>query len=227
MPALVPQPQVLQVVHHFVVSDDLNVSTKLHFKYSGTAPADASCIDIASAFRSAWNNAWLGHLVNESSHEGVSVTDLTTPTSGFGQSLIHTLGTANPPGVPAGTALLVNYSIARRYRGGKPRSYWPLMVAADLASSSSWILATLATMTSEWQTSYLDAMIGSTIDGCVIGEQVNVSYYEGFTTPPVAPGRRAKNISTPRAVAITPDPITAFVINPKPASQRRRNLHSS
>ena len=126
-----------------------------------------------------------------------------------------------------GTALLQNLQIARRYRGGKPRRYWPVMVAADLTTPQEWDITTLATMTTEWQTSYLDVLLGSSYSGTTLADEVNLSYYHGFTlvTNPIT--GRGKNVSTPRAVAIAPDVITGFVLNSKPASQRRRNLHSS
>ena len=227
MPALVDQPGVLRIKHYFSVGADLNVSTSLYFKYSGTAPSDADCAAIASEARSCWNNAWLGHLSSARAQLGASCQDLTTPSSGFGESLITSVGGGSAEDLAASTCLLVNYHIARRYRGGKPRSYWPTNIAVDLSTPHTWDTGVLATMTGEWQTSYLDVLVGFVQGGTTIGPQVSVSYYSGFTTPPVAPGHRAKNVSTPRAVAITPDLILGFTLNPKPGTQRRRQLHSA
>jgi hypothetical protein len=227
MPALVDQPNVLKAEFLFHVGGDLDVSTRLYFKYSGTAPTDAVCTTIAGAMHAAWDNAWLGHLSNESSIEGVQITDLTSPVSGFGEELSHVLGTASGPPVAGGTALLQNFNIARRYRGGKPRAYWPILIAADLLTPQEWDPSVLATATSEWATSFNGVIIGSSYSGTTIVEQVNVSYYEGFTlvTNPIT--GRGRNVNKPRTVAIAPDAITGFVLNGKPASQRRRNLHSS
>ena len=195
MPPLVPQPGVLKVEHKFRVGEDLNASARLFFKYSGGPPSNADAAAIASEFRSAWNNAWLGHLSNQSAHLGATVTDLTTPTSAFGESLITSLGTASTAPLPGGVALLMNLPIARRYRGGKPRVYWPTNVAADLTDPQTWNAGVLTTMTTEWQTSYLDVVIGFTSGTTVVGEQVNISYYLGFTAVENPITGRWKNVS--------------------------------
>lgn len=227
MPPLIDQPGVLKFEHLFSVGADLDVSTRIYWTYTGTAPTDAVCADIASAARSAWNNAWLGHLSASRATLGCTVRDLTSPASGYGESLITTDGGASAEDLAASTCLLVNYAIARRYRGGKPRSYWPVMIAADLSSPQEWDAGTLGTMTTEWQTDYLDALAGSSYSGTTLGVQVSISYYEGFTAVENPITGRYKNVSKPRLVAIAPDVVQAFTLNANPGTQRRRQLHSA
>lgn len=227
MPPLIPQPGVLKAEIHFQVAEDHNVSTRQYFSYTGTAPADSVCATIAEAVGVAWRNAWLGHLSNESSQNGCTVQDLSTPTSGYGVDTLSAAGTATGAILPASAAQLMNYTIARRYRGGKPRAYWPVHVAADLSDPQTWDPGVLATMTTEWQTSFLDVLLGSSYSGTTLVHQVNVSYYEGFTPVQNPITLRWKNVAKPRTVAIAPDVITGFVLNSKPGSQRRRQLHSA
>ena len=227
MPALVAQPGVLKAEFLFKVGEDANVMTRLYFTYTGTPPTDATCVTIANALLAGWNNAWLGHLVSSNSILGVKVTDLTTPTSGYGEYLATIPGTASADWNVAAAALLVNYAIARRYRGGKPRSYWPVMTYQDLTDAQTWVAGTLATMTTEWQTDFLDVILGSVTAGCTIVAQCNVSYYEGFTAVQNPITGRWKNVNKPRTVAIAPDVITGFTLNSKPGTQRRRQLHST
>ena len=56
-------------------------------------------------------------------------------------------------------------------------------------------------------------------------EQVNISFYEGFTVVTDARTGRSRNVSQRRPDGPTVDVITGFSINPKLGSQRRRNLH--
>jgi hypothetical protein len=156
---------------------------------------------------------------------GIRVVDLTTPTSGFGEYLHHATGSRGANELGAGTACLVNMPIHRRYRGGKPRSYWPFGVQTDLQTAQTWTTAFQAAVAGGLET-YLAALEGLTVGTTVLGVLVSISYYAGFTirpSPPIA-GVRARNVSTPRSVAITPDPILAINPSIKVSSQRRRNL---
>lgn len=228
MPALVDQPNVLKATFAFKVTEDANVVSRLFFAYTGTAPTNATCHTIANAMAAAWNNAFLADMVSSNTIESVTVEDLTTPTSGVSTFIDGQAGTA-PAGtwLPAATCLLMNLHISRRYRGGKPRVYWPLYTSVILQDAQTWDPTTLASTTTSWQTNFLDVILGSVTDGCTITDQVSVSYYEGFTAVLNPITGRYKNVNKPRTVAIAPDVVTGFTLNPKPGIQRRRQLHSS
>jgi hypothetical protein len=117
--------------------------------------------------------------------------------------------------------MLVNYVIGRRYRGGKPRSYFPWGSSQEIFTRQSWN-PTFVTNVDSGLAAYFSAVIGTTVGGTTLTEHVNVSYYSGFTvvTNPVT--HRARNVPTVRAVPVV-DNILSFAASSRPASQRRRN----
>ena len=221
MPPLPDYPHVLKVRTLFLVGADLNVSTTVHFTYSGTAPTDAVCTTIAGDIYTAAVADLVSLIGDENQLHGVQVQDLTSPTSGFGEHIADTLGgrTGNP--LPASTCALQNFPIARRYRGGKPRVYWPFGTSADLLNPSSWTTG-FVTDVETGTGDYFTGIAAVSEGGCTLTELVSISYYEGFTavTNPIT--GRTRDVPTPRSAAIAPDVVLGIPLNQKPASQRRR-----
>lgn len=223
MPALPPVPQVLAVRWLFDVGSDTHVSTKWHIKYTGGPPTNADAAAIASGIYTASVTDIIPLLALANSLEGVEVTDLTSATSAQGTHLAHTAGSRAGPTLAAEVTALVNIGIGRRYRGGKPRNYWPFGTATDLSNPQLWNpgFSSLVTGNLESLLAAIDAVaIGTTL----LTSLVNVSYYSGFTVVLGSTGR-AHNRSTPRAVPIV-DVASSITCNPIPGSQRRRELHS-
>ena len=225
MPALPNYPNVLAVDLTWDVGADASVATKVHFTYSGTAPANTVCATIASDIYAFAVAELIPLLHPDNNLTGVIVTDLTSPTSGFGDHLAVTAGSRSGTPLAAGTAVLSNTKIPRRYRGGKPRNYWPLGIAEDLLTPTAWKGASVSDFlagTAGW----IDDVITIVESGTTIVTMCSISYYEGFTavTNPIT--GRTRDVPKVRAAAIPPDLFNGFSINTKPASQRRRNLQA-
>jgi hypothetical protein len=227
MPPLVPYPGCLKVEILETVLADLDVSTRLHFLYTGTAPSNATCATIAADILALANTNILSLMSAANDLRGVTVQDLTSATAGAGESLATTTGTRGAgPYLAAETAALMNVVISRRYRGGKPRAYWPFGIAADLTTPQAWSTTAL----SDFNVG-LDALVfgisALSVSGTNLGAFVSLSYYHGFTavTNPIT--GRTRDVPTPRTVALAPDLVTGFSVNAKPGSQRRRQLHSA
>src|ERR1700688_1626092 len=124
-------PGVLRVIWKQTVGADVDVVTRLYFSYTGTAPSDATCLLLAEQFWLAWSNDLAPLAATAVVLESVDVIDLTSDTSGSAVYAASVAGTRSGGVLPGGVAPLVNYNIARRYRGGKPRSYWPFGVGGD------------------------------------------------------------------------------------------------
>lgn len=226
MPALPDYPGVLKIETLFTVGTDADVSTRLHALYSGTPPSNATCVTIAhDIFNLAVTNL-VPLLANENSLTGVTVTDLTTPTSGVGEYLTTEAGTrgAGDP-LPAEVCALDNLQISRRYRGGKPRAYWPFGIGSDILSPSAWESASI-TAFEVGRNAYTNGIEALSVSGCILGAIVSISYYQGFTSVLNPITGRTRDVPKVRTAAITPDVITGYAINPKPGSQRRRQQHS-
>ncbi len=115
--------------------------------------------------------------------------------------------------------------IARRYRGGKPRIYTPYLTQSDLANRSQWATASTTALTTAWL-AFITAIKTHALGSATVTGQVNVGYFSGYTLGPAGPGGYRTKIPTPLGTPHV-DVITGTTTNLKPASQRRRNLHSA
>jgi hypothetical protein len=123
----------------------------------------------------------------------------------------------------AGVAFLFNFQIARRYRGGKPRVYWPAPNADNLTDEQTWG-GTIVTSMHSAIVAVVAALVGAPPGTTTVTGQVNVSYYQGNTVVIDPITGRARNVSNVRPTPQT-DSVVGIVANVKPASQRKRNLH--
>jgi len=220
MPPLPSVPNVVKAQLLWNDSVDLDISTTLYFSYSGGSPGntDANNLAVVLANNMATNLTLWPPSVQL---VGARVTDLSSSSGAQGIAGADIVGTAPGAILGGSTSVLANYQIRRRYRGGKPRSYFPFGTSSDLTTRQAWAPA----FTEGVETgllSFFSGFVGTTEGPTTITGHVNVSYYEGFTTPVVAPGKRAKNVSTPRAVPLV-DQVTGLSVSSTPASQRRRN----
>lgn len=219
MPALPPVPNVLRVDVEWLVGGDSTITTKLYFRYSGGPPTSTDCQNFASTI---WSNMSSIRDLWPPSHtlEGVKVTDLSSASGGVGIHAETAVGSRTGISGSGGLALLTNYVINRRYRGGKPRSYWPFGTATDLSTPQAWdgtMMSDVATSLSSFFASTIGEVQGTT----TITDHVNVSYYEGFHVI-TTPSGRMKNVSNVRSVPVV-DTVVTWAASVRPASQRRRN----
>ena len=160
-------------------------------------------------------------MADSTSLEEVFIQDLSSASGGEGASGTGSVGTRGSGELPVGVCVLVNYAIQRRYRGGKPRSYFPFGIQSDLLDGSSWSGAAIAAFHAGVQ-GFITGMIGQVAGSTTISDLVNVSYYDGVitTTPPW----RGPGFKYPRALRAVPvvDTITSSAVAAKPGSQRRR-----
>lgn len=223
MPPLPSVPGVLKVSFRFTVDEDTNATVRWHVSYTGTAPTNAVATSIATGIYGSAAAQFPNVMADSVSLQEVTVEDLSVPSGGIGS---HTAGTGGSRGasrLPAGAAVMINFPIARRYRGGKPRSYFPVGVSGDLTDAQSWG----ATLISDVFTAVgvvLAYCNGTVISGTTLAGWVNVSYYQGFTSVTNPITGRTKDVPKIRTGAIPVDPATTYSVHPKVASQRRRNL---
>lgn len=220
MPPLPSVPNVLRADLLWSDGSDTSVRTRQFYRYSGGPPnasdAVALAADIyspASAMAALWST--------NTDLTGVEVTDLSSPAGGQGLHAQSTAGTRVGSDLAGGTALVVGYVIQRRYRGGKPRSYFPWFTSADLTSRQQWNSTDLGIVDSDLAT-YFAAVIGLTEGTTTITDHVNVSYYDGFTVVTNPTTGRARNVPKLRTTPVV-DVIQSFAARPTPGSQRRRN----
>jgi hypothetical protein len=222
VPTLPDYPEVLKVRTLFTIGADSSVSTTLHFAYSGPAPTDGVCTALSDDILSFAIAQLPSVLSNQNTIDAVSVQDLTSPTAGYGETTGVTDGTETGAPLPAATCVLASAHIARRYRGGKPRNYWPLGTATDLLNPSAWESASVTAFDTQIA-AYINSIVGHSESGTTIGAWVSISYYEGFTAVLNPITGRTRDIPKVRTAAIAPDTVLSMAISPRPATQRRRS----
>ena len=226
MPALPAIPGVLNFKYRFRVGVDLGATCRSFMQFTGGPPTSANCSTIAGTVATSWASRMAGMFGPDRELIGVDVTDLSSSSAGFGAVITSHVGTRNTPNLPGEVCALQNYKIGRRYRGGKPRIYWPAFTGIDLSDAQDWFPLSITDFNTAYQL-HLTDIFAITTGGIVIHNQCSVSYYHLFdaVTNPIT--GRTRDVPRVRAIAIAPDPITGLGINSRPASQRRRALHSS
>lgn len=215
MPPLAPVPNVLKVVlqGNTSTTGEYPWANILHFEYSGTAPSSATCVTIAGDIHSAWATNMAPECPSTTVENFTSVTDLTSATSGSGESLTSTAGSRGDDEIPANAAMLVSYPVSTRYRGGHPRTYLVVGGNADFLDAAHWSSAFTAECQTHWQ-AFLNAVLAISVSGCVISSLVAVSYVSKEVNP-TPPYRRPTPLVFPLSVA-------SATTSEQMASQRRR-----
>lgn len=225
MPALNPVPKVVRVtLRHQTTDGDNDVINRFFVQYSGTAPTDGELNTFAASVGTAWATNIAPICVTNLHLIEVNCEDLTSNTSAVGLDAEDIAGTITNPPLSMGVATVVSFAISRRYRGGHPRIYGPWGGADDLSSQDAWSSDYIAAVLAAWE-AFMDTVETAGWSGAGTLLHVNVSYFHGFTNH-TFPSGRVRPIPTPLADPLV-DEITGYTVNPRPASQRRRNLQGS
>lgn len=192
-----------------------------HVAYSGGPPSVANALSMANSILAAAGTNFAALMGDSVSVTTVQVTDLSSASGAQAVSTgAATPGTRGTTLLAPGTAAVSTSSIIRRYRGGKPRSYFPFGIASDVATTGLWtsgFVTAVNAAVAAWRTAVLGAGAG-----CTIVQFINVSYYSGFTAMENPATGRWRNVPKVRATALT-DSLSAGVCQQKIGSQRRRN----
>ena len=220
MPALPPAASTVRIKLKHSQIGDLDVLDRFYMTYSGTAPTAT----LLATFATAVSTQWDSHLQSLASTD-VALTEVVVDDLGTlsGASGIWTgTGTGTRSGTTNGAqvAVLLNFHVARRYRGGKPRVYLPYGTNSDLVNPQQWGSTFLTAMGSGWS-GFITGIIGAVWTGGGTLAQANVSYYQGFASYQNPVTKRWHNLSTPRTTPLV-EAITSVSVNPLLGSQRRR-----
>lgn len=217
MPPLPTVSGVIEVALHWTVGEDASCQTKLHFSATGSPFTAADLATMATAVRTAVSANLASTYGSATKLTEVTCTDLgsTTGTQGVDGTAVSGASTG---GLPAMAACLVNYKIARRYRGGKPRSYFPIGNASYLADPQTWSGSGLTSLQTAI-TGLMTAIVGHTFGAIVVTAQVSVSYYSGGSWAIVS--GRPHFTPTRRATPLV-DTVLSAIVAQKLGTQRRR-----
>jgi hypothetical protein len=212
---------VLKVVTVASDQSDLRALNRFFIKYFGATPTQAQVATFAAAVVAAWTGNLASLYSATSLLELVTVEDLSSSTSAAASVSTATPGTRAGNTLGAGTACCIQEQVTRRYRGGHPRQYLCSGVQADLITRQGWTAGFIISQQVGY-VNYQAAIAAAGWAGSGALAQVNVSYYQGFTNV-TFPSGRVRPVPKLRLVPVV-DIITTYTVNPKLASQRRRNL---
>lgn len=218
MPALPVVPNVLKAQLQWSISSDVAARTTLFFSYSGTAPNGSACQSLANTIYTAFQT-FAEDWDDDTTLTGCEVTDLSAVDGGVGEHAGSAPGTLTHP-MSGASSVLVNYTISRRYRGGRPRSYLPWGDQTVLGNRQTWAASFVSAVEGHLATIFGD-IIGATAGGTTISQHVNVSYYEGFTAVENPITHRWRNVPDLRSSPHV-DTINGFTVSTRIANQRRR-----
>lgn len=219
MPALPPVANVLRINLNYTLGSDPLAMNRFFIKYTGTAPSNAAL----NTFAGTVSSTWLTHMAPIHSSAVtmnlVTVTDLTSPTSGQGSNNATRTGTRVGSGMAGGSSVMIDFHIQRRYRGGKPRIYLPAGVVTDLGTAQAWLAPSVSAFQTAWN-NWTNAIIAAPPAGATLTNLVNVSYYSGWEAAEGSTGRPYAKSKV--RTSVTPDDIVQMLVDPRVASQRRR-----
>jgi hypothetical protein len=220
----VASPPVVQAVRcrlDYQTGEGSDLGSRFFLTYEGSAPSGANCNTLAGDIETAWAAHLAALITSAESLVEVDVLDLGSDMGASGFWTGSTAGTRSGVEVPVNCCGNVEFNIARRYRGGKPRMYLPPPSQGDLQDAGHWTSA-YVTATNSAVAAFFAALEALSIGSMGTLAHVNISFYKGVytTTPPWrGPGYRypPKYRDTPLI-----DVVAGYATKSMVGSQRRR-----
>ena len=226
MPPLPAVPQTLQARMFWTMAGKLEQGIRLFLGFSGTSPTPTILNNLATLFLAQAVVAGFAGLTHSTNVlTGAHLVDLTSSTGAEGGVETSIAGTRTGGALPVDAAFVTSYEIARRYRGGHPRTAWPFGVDSDLTTPQAWKPASVTTFETAVR-GFLAGVVGLTNGGTTISSHVSVSQYHGFTPVTSPTTGRVRNVPNPRTPPLI-QPVTAILGRDYVGSQRRRRFSTS
>jgi len=162
--------------------DGQMAGSRFFLSYSGSAPSPANCNTLASDIEAAWGSHLAAMCASgEYDLVEVDVLDITTVMGASGSWEGSTAASRSGTALPQQCASNIEYNIAERYRGGKPRMYLPPGVTTDQATPATWT----DTFIGEVNTAI--AAFFTAVEALSVGSMgtlahIMLSYYSGYDT---------------------------------------------
>lgn len=221
MPALPAVPGALKCLLKWQTGPGPIAENVLHIGYSGSASNAADVTQLATHVNALVVTNLVPYLFNQYQYVGATITDLSSNTGIQIAAPSNTTGALGGEALPAQCAVLVNYSISKHYRGGKPRTYLPLGQAGLLANDDTWTGA-FAGEISVAMNAIMTGLNPYTAGALITNGLIAVSYYKGYADPVTHPSGRVTQGAALNPAGPSKLPLLVANCNPKPGTQRRR-----
>lgn len=214
-----PATPCIRVRLGYTQTDGFLGGNRFYLSYAGSSPTGANCTTLASDVAAAWATNIAPIVDQYWALTEVDVLDIASDLGLSGQWTGNDAGSDTGTSLPSQCATNCEYNIARRYRGGKPRIFFPPGTVAQTLDGG------------HWDNTYVDAVntavaaFFAEIAALSIGAigtlaHVNLSYYQGFTNVTNSSGR-TRAAPKYRTVALV-DSISGYSAKPIIGSQKRR-----
>jgi len=214
-----PPGQTLRIRLDYIISEALGGS-RFYVTFTGTRPSGATCNLIATAVSTAWAD-WIKPMVGDANAlKGVDVLDITDAMGAFGVDSTEVIGSRAGETVPNQVAANTEFDIGRRYRGGKPRIFWPAGVYADEIDDAHWTGAFVTAMNAA-TVGFFGAVEAISEAGTILSQHINLSFYYRFDNVTNSSGR-TRAAPRYRVGTCVADPVTGYATKTVLGSQRRR-----
>jgi len=219
-----PESPCIRVRLEYTQADGYDAGSRFFLSYTGGAPTAGQCTTLAGDIAAAWGSHIAPFVDEIFTLTTVDVQDIATDSGAFGTWTGTTGGAASGTSLPAQCAMNVEFDISRRYRGGKPRMFFPPSVTSDTLDAGHWT-STHLTNVNAAVLAFFEEIEALDIGSLGTLAHVNLSYYQGFTNVTNSSGR-TRAAPKYRTTALV-DPITGYAAKGLIGSQRRRRAATS
>lgn len=223
---VVPLPDIpcLRVRLIYTDNDGNEMGNRFYLSYSGSAPTAANCTTLATDIAGSWNTDLSGLVIDTVALTEVDVLDIATNSGLSGQWTGTHQGTNGTSPMSIQCAINVEFGIARRYRGGKPRMFLPTANGSELTGNNRWASGFVSSVSGQVATFFSDVTALS-VGAVGTLKHVNLSYYSGFKNITNSSGRE-RAVPTYRATA-QHDDVTGYFCKATIGSQKRRRTSTT
>ena len=219
-----PSPPAVQAVRcklDYVQVDSSLGGSRFYLAYTGSAPSPSNCSTLAADIGTQWASHLAGFVNTGFSLGEVDVLDLASSSGSSGQDNTVHAGTDTGAVLPASICVNVEYNIARRYRGGKPRMYLPAPNQTRLQDEGHWTTAYASGLNTA-MAAFFTALEALSIGSMGTLSHVNISFFHGVNTS--TPPWRGPGYKYPPKYRDTPlvDAVEGYATKLLVGSQRRR-----
>lgn len=195
MAALPNVANVLRVSMFFSIGSKPNQGVRWFLGYTGGPPTVANLEDFGATIKTAADTDFPDVMHESNSITSIKLEDLSSNLGAVAVIDDSTAGALTGIALPSAAAFVTSYEISKRYRGGHPRSYWPLGDAEFLTTDSEWGGSSVTAMTGA-VTNVVESINAATEGSTTISQQVAVNYYLGFTSVENPITHRYRNVPT-------------------------------
>ena len=197
------------------------IGSRIFYSYTdASAPSIADLNTLCTNVRTAWNTNLAGMLTSDGVLEAVIADDLASAAGNQGANRTTAAGTRAGHYFDQMQAVVINFRIGTRYRGGKPKVFLPFGIVTDAESGNLWTSAFQSALNTAWG-NFTTALNGLVAGGITLGTQQAVSYFKGAQNNTSTSKWARRNVPAPRGTPVVSS-VLSYSVSPIVSNQRRR-----